>query len=346
MQMTVDETAVFTKFTGLCADRGLLQCHDDVKEGDRPDGVIDETTLLRFLQANRMDPSNALCQFEEATKFRCEKDVLRVYDLISVDDFEDTRKLYPLWTGRRDNRGLPIVMIETAHLDRKAMVHWRKTQGLSGHFDALELGSSSPDMAQRALVHFDYLTRFVFPLCSATRDRPLPSEPVTKALYLVDASSVCLRQAWDLRDFAQDSSWMLATCYPETIDRIFICNPPSYFSKIWNLMKRFVDPVTAEKIVVLNSTDVYGTLNKYIHHDNIPTQFGGTFQFTKGMLPDLCPITRQTLRWSPSFSGTLPPGPIKWTQDSRGQVKAVATGTVDGVERRLDVAVLDVEEEK
>jgi hypothetical protein len=47
----------------------------------------------RFLQARRMDPSSALCQFEEATEFRREKDALRLYDSISVDDFEDTRKL-------------------------------------------------------------------------------------------------------------------------------------------------------------------------------------------------------------------------------------------------------------
>jgi hypothetical protein len=47
----------------------------------------------RFLQAKRMDPSNALCQFEEATQFRRVKDALRAYDWISVDDFEVTRKL-------------------------------------------------------------------------------------------------------------------------------------------------------------------------------------------------------------------------------------------------------------
>lgn len=106
-------------------------------------------------------------------------------------------------------------MLETVHLDQKAITHWHQTRQLSGQ-------SSSPDMEQRALAYFDYLTRFVFPLCSALQDRPLPSEPVTKAIYLIDGSSICLRQAWNLRDFSQDVSWILATCYPETIDRIFV----------------------------------------------------------------------------------------------------------------------------
>lgn len=47
----------------------------------------------RFLQARRMDLPSALGQFEEAIQFRREKDALRVYDRISVDDFEHTRKL-------------------------------------------------------------------------------------------------------------------------------------------------------------------------------------------------------------------------------------------------------------
>ncbi|GIK00963.1 hypothetical protein Aspvir_004993 [Aspergillus viridinutans] len=109
------------------------------------------------------------------------------------------------------------------------------------------------------------------------RDRPLPLEPVTKAICLVDTSSIYLHQVWNLRDLAQDISGMVATCYPETIDRILVCNPPLYFAKIWSLLKNFVDPVTAEKIVMLNSTDAYSTLNKYIHHDDIPAQFGGAF---------------------------------------------------------------------
>jgi hypothetical protein len=85
-------------------------------------------------------------------------------------------------------------MIETVRLDQKAIAQWRQTRDLSGQ-------SGLSDVAQRALAHFDYLTRFVFPLCSALRDRSLPSQPVTKAIYLVDGSSICLRQAWDLREF-------------------------------------------------------------------------------------------------------------------------------------------------
>ncbi|KAM0122503.1 hypothetical protein ACP6JC_000915 [Aspergillus fumigatus] len=91
--MAAHETAILAQFSRLCLDKGLLQVCDDVKDGDRADGIADETTLRRFLQARRMDLPSALGQFEEAIQFRREKDALRVYDRISVDDFEHTRKL-------------------------------------------------------------------------------------------------------------------------------------------------------------------------------------------------------------------------------------------------------------
>jgi hypothetical protein len=44
--MAAHETVLVAQFSRLCAERGLLQGRDDVKQGDRLDGVADETTLL------------------------------------------------------------------------------------------------------------------------------------------------------------------------------------------------------------------------------------------------------------------------------------------------------------
>ena len=118
-----------------------------------------------------------------------------------------------------------------------------------------------------------------------------------------------------------------------------VCNAPSYFSRMWSFLKKFVDPVTTNKIAVLKSADVYGTLNQYISHDNIPTQFGGGFRFSNGMLPDLCPAIQQALHWSNPSSKTLPPGPIKWKENGHGRI-VIATGTANGVQRATEFALL------
>lgn len=47
----------------------------------------------RFLLARRFDPDDALKQFQEACKFREEKDILRLYDLVDIADFEEARQI-------------------------------------------------------------------------------------------------------------------------------------------------------------------------------------------------------------------------------------------------------------
>jgi hypothetical protein len=49
--------------------------------------------------------------------------------------------------------------------------------------------------------------------------------------------------------------------YPEVVHRLFLINTPSLFSTVWNVVKRFVDPGTANKMQILSS-DYMPTLLK------------------------------------------------------------------------------------
>lgn len=102
--------------------------------------------------------------------------------------------------------------------------------------------------------------------------------------------------------------------------------------------------MTAEKIVFLKPNDVSPTLEKYIDPENIPSQLGGRFTFTNGMLPDLDAGIRKALHWTAPSDGSgtssLPPGPIKWVEDKGSRREAVATGSVGGLQRTEKVAVL------
>jgi hypothetical protein len=42
------------------------------------------------------------------------------------------------------------------------------------------------------------------------------------AVYLVDVAAFGLKQAWDLRSYAQDISKLLAMSYPEVVDTVFV----------------------------------------------------------------------------------------------------------------------------
>jgi hypothetical protein len=62
------------------------------------------------------------------------------------------------------------------------------------------------------------------------QDRPDELSPIDSAVYLVDVSKISLKQAWSLRSYAQDISQLLATCYPEVIDRVYVSTPAGPFT--------------------------------------------------------------------------------------------------------------------
>ena len=111
---------------------------------------------------------------------------------------------------------------------------------------------------------------------------------------------------------------------------------------IWKYLKPWVDPRTAEKIVVLNSTEVLPTLEEFIPHANIPTVFGGKFQFKHGAVPEIDDGIWQHFSWNLTKQ-SLPAGPIKWIKDPDGSIVALAVGTEGESQRKKRIATLSLE---
>lgn len=90
-------------------------------------------------------------------------------------------------------------------------------------------------------------------------------------------------------------------------------------------MKQWVDPRTAEKVVVLLSAEVLPTLREYIDDANIPVTLGGGHSFRHGMRPVLDDNICNHFNWELPEQA-LPPGPIKWIKDADGNMTALAVG--------------------
>lgn len=75
-------------------------------------------SLSRFLRARRFDPHKASKQFADAEAWRAKHNVEALYATFPVDEFENTRRFYPRWTGRRDkvylNLDLGFILLGTA----------------------------------------------------------------------------------------------------------------------------------------------------------------------------------------------------------------------------------------
>lgn len=88
--------------------------------------VLSQTELVehvsipsRFLRARKFDVQGAYAQFTSAEDWRRAEQIDQLYDSFSLPEFEMARQLYPQWTGRRDNSGLPVYVFEVASLTKE-----------------------------------------------------------------------------------------------------------------------------------------------------------------------------------------------------------------------------------
>lgn len=107
-----------------------------------------------------------------------------------------------------------------------------------------------------------------------------------------------------------------------------VLNAASAFAKIWGLLKKWIDPRTAEKLVIVSSADTLETLSETIDIENIPLQYGGKFESKQGMAPRLDGALKALLAVE-----ALPIGPIKWQTDMQGNQTAIAVGSQKGMTR-------------
>ncbi|MCJ1310745.1 hypothetical protein MMC25_004411 [Agyrium rufum] len=303
----------------------------------------DDTTMLRFLRARRFVPADGLQQFKDTEKWRKENEIALLYDNIDVQNYEETRKLYPQWTGRRDKRGIPVYVFEVAPLNSKTMAAYAKSSA-STKVANVNLKGGTPPKLLRLFALYENLTSFIMPLCSALRERPNADTPISQSNNIVDISNVGLKQFWNLRQHMQDASTLATAHYPETLDRIFVIGAPSFFPTVWSWIKRWFDPITTSKIFILSPQDTLRTLSTFIEPQNIPKKYGGTLTWDYGSPPVLDPAEKDHVTWSipdpiPSNQG-WPIGPLKWVPADNGTYVGMAVGSVDGKLRREIVATL------
>ncbi|KAB5545919.1 CRAL-TRIO domain-containing protein [Coniochaeta sp. 2T2.1] len=315
-----EEQEAFQNFKTLVQERGLY------KPGPPPSH--DDQTLIRFLRARRWVVEDAYKQFSDTEAWRNANNLDTLYDTIDVDAYEETRKLYPQWTGRRDKRGIPLYLFEIRHLDSKTVSTYEKSAANTFTSHAQTDGATSPKLL-RLFALYENLTRFAQPLCTNLPDRPHHEVPITLSTNIVDVSGVGIKQFWNLKAHMQAASQLATAHYPETLDRIFIIGAPMFFSTVWGWIKRWFDPITVSKIFILGAHEVKSTMESFVDVRNIPRQYGGELEFNWGGVPNLDPVVHETVRWENGHA-SFPKGPMIWRPlgDDGETLECVAIGTV------------------
>ncbi|KAF4548350.1 CRAL/TRIO domain-containing protein 1 [Elsinoe fawcettii] len=321
------------KFKDFCKEKGAYKPRD----GNVPASHDDET-MLRYLRARKWNVQEAWTQFKDTEKWRKDNQIDKLYEKIDIEEYDNGRKLYPQWTGRRDKRGIPLYVFEVSQLTSKAVTAWENAASKPG-----EVESKLPPKMLRLFALYEALCNFALPLCSYIPDRKYPATPVSQSSNIVDISNVSLKQFWNLKSHMQDASQLATAYYPETLDRIFVIGAPSFFPTVWGWIKRWFDPITVSKIFILSKASTLATLEEFIPRENIPKKYGGELDYEFGDLPNLDPGIANNLKWiNPTAyknRDTFPIGPIQWRiSPTTGATTAVAVGTSDGKSREVEIA--------
>ncbi|EHK20664.1 uncharacterized protein TRIVIDRAFT_81252 [Trichoderma virens Gv29-8] len=304
-----------------------------------PPASHDDQTLLRYLRARRWVVDDALGQFKDTEEWRAANNIDTLYRTIELEAYEQSRRLYPQWTGRRDRRGIPLYVFEIRTLDSKTIANYEK-QGANSTFSQAKTDGKTPPGLLRLFALYENLTRFNQPFCTQLTDRDHADVPVTMSTNIVDISGVGLKQFWNLKGHMQAASQLATAHYPETLDRIFIIGAPIFFSTVWGWVKRWFDPITVSKIFVLAPHEVKPTLEAFIDPKNIPKKYGGELDYSFGQLGIPDPAWEGVIRWEKGHN-SFPSGPLLW-EDVPGEERlaCVRLGAENGKTQREVICTL------
>ncbi|KAL2220143.1 putative phosphatidylinositol transporter [Thermoascus aurantiacus ATCC 26904] len=336
--LTPEQEEKLAEFKRVCEERGYYKPGKPGSEGEGEKPSHDDATLLRFLRARKFDVNAAFQQFKDTEDWRRDNAIEALYENIDVDSYEEARRVYPQWTGRRDRRGIPVYVYVIKHLNSKNMAAYSSKVSSTTTAETHK-SSKVPPRLLRLFALYENLLRFVMPLCSAL-PRPNPETPVVTSTNIVDVSGVGLKQFWNLKGHMQDASVLATAHYPETLDRIFIIGAPSFFPTVWGWIKRWFDPVTTSKIFILSPSEVLPTLTAFMDPSSIPKQYGGELDWEWGDMPNLDEPARQLAGGLeiPPKPGEKKPGFVKGPVLFKGDHIEVL-GTEGGKNRRMNIPV-------
>lgn len=132
-------------------------------------------------------------------------------------------------------------------------------------------------MLKNLVWEYEAFTHYRLPACSR-----LQGHLVETSCTILDLKGISLGTATQVYSYIREASNIGQNFYPERMGKFYVINAPFGFSTVFSMIKRFLDPVTVEKIFVLGSK--YQTeLLKQVPIQNLPVKFGGKSESEGGV---------------------------------------------------------------
>jgi len=213
-------------------------------------GIDGDLAYLKFLRARKHDINAAKDMYEKAIEYRKQYNA----DEILERNKEVYETMCPGTFHKCDKEGRPC------YFERSGMIRVPKV---------LEYVTEDDCVDQ----HVWYMEQ----VCQQIRESQKRGNKVSTFIYVMDLKGLSM---WPdpvaIRIFRKTLS-MDQNFYPETLGRCVMLNAPQLFGSLWNMIKSWLDPVTASKFVIIGSGEIIpNTFLKWMNKEDIPKEYGGT----------------------------------------------------------------------
>lgn len=129
--------------------------------------------------------------------------------------------------------------------------------------------TTSDRMLSNLVVEYEKVADPRLPACSRKTGHLLET-----CCSILDMKGVGLSKAPSVYGYLQQASAISQNYYPERLGKLYVINAPWGFSGVFSIVKKFLDPVTVNKIHVLGSGYEKELLSQ-VPAENLPKSFGG-----------------------------------------------------------------------
>ncbi|KAF2835824.1 SEC14 cytosolic factor [Patellaria atrata CBS 101060] len=231
---------------------------------------LDTMTMLRFLRARKFNVELSKQMFIDSEKWRSEFGG-GVENLVRTFDYKEKPKVfqyYPQYYHKTDKDGRPVYIEQLGKVDLTAMYKI----------------TTEERMIQNLVCEYEKMADPRLPACCRKAGHLLET-----SCSIMDLKGVGISKASSVYGYLGKVSAISQNYYPERLGKLYVINAPWGFGAVFNFVKRFLDPVTVEKIHILG-TGYEKELLAQIPKENLPTAFGGSCECAEGcMLSDAGP---------------------------------------------------------
>lgn len=214
---------------------------------------LDDATLLRFLRARKFDIEKAKAMFIACEKWRAEFGTNTILEDFHYTEKSKVAKLYPQYYHKTDKDGRPVYIEELGAIDINKMYQI----------------TTQDRMLKNLVWEYEAFVKYRLPACSR-----LKGHLIETSCTILDLKGLSISAAYNVYGYVREASNIGQNFYPERMGKFYCINAPFGFAAVFKTIKKFLDPVTVEKIHILGSK-YQDELLKQIPAENLPEKFGG-----------------------------------------------------------------------